>query len=125
MKPQSRSFLVWSTVVIAVLGALGFFAVWFSGKKEVAIGIAIGAGIGLLEMESTGLIFPRVMAAGSKAFWGIALGTKSLLIFTLIGVLILGLKINPFGFIIGFSEAILGILLTVVGQGPGPKEEKG
>ncbi len=125
MKQQSTRLLAWSSLVIAGLGAIGFLAMWFLGRKDAALGSGAGTGLGLLELESTIWIWPRVIESKSRAIWGVLLGIKSLLIYSLIGIMILVLKISGFGFIIGFSAAVLGILIVAVGMRPGGKEEKG
>ena len=107
--------------MIVALGAIGFFAFWFLERKAMAVGFAAGAGIGLVELESNVLMFSRLVSSRSRTVWGVILGGKSLLVFSAIGFLILGLKINAFGFIIGFSEVVLSIIFTAAWLRPGPE----
>ena len=121
MKAPAKAFAAWSSLMIVALGAIGFFAFWLLERKAMAVGLAAGAGIGLVELESTVLMFSRLVSSRSRTVWGVLLGGKSLLVFSAIGFLILGLKINPFGFIIGFSEVVLSIILTAAWLRPGPE----
>ena len=111
-------------MLIALPGAAGFLIFWELGRNALAVGVAAGAGLGLIELESTVLILPRLAAGPSRALWGSLLAGKSLLVFTALGILLLGLKINPFGFIIGFSEAVLVTILTAAWLGTGPGRDK-
>jgi hypothetical protein len=121
MKRSSTAFAAWSSLMIVALGAIGFWAFWLLERKAMAVGLAAGAGVGLVELESTALMFSRLVSSRSRTVWGVLLGGKSLLIFSAIGILILGLKINAFGFIIGFSEVVLSIIFTAAWLRPGPE----
>jgi hypothetical protein len=112
MNGQARELLIVATAAIIAIGALLFFASYGLGRHETAWGIAVGAGIALIEFDSTAVVLMTLLKAKSKIFWGLLLASKSLVVFSLIGVLILVLKISGIGFIIGFSGLFLGGIIA-------------
>jgi len=108
MNGQGRSLVIVASAAIIAIGAILFFASYGLGRREIAVGIAVGSGIALIEFDSTAVLLMTLLKARSKFFWGLFLASKSLVIFSLIGVLILVLKISGIGFIIGFSGLFLG-----------------
>jgi hypothetical protein len=117
MSTPARRFFILSSVVIGSLGAIAFFGFWFLGKNEIARGIIFGLIIGWIELESIMWIFPKLIASQSRLKWGLTLGAKSLIIFSIIGFGILGLKISGLGFIIGFSMTVFSIVVSAVWTG--------
>jgi len=114
MRQIEIRFLCGSTIGVMVLGGLIFGGVLLMGRRELGIGIGYGSLIGMLELGSSIIILPRLFDYKSRLRWGLILGGKSILIYSLIGILILGLKINGIGFIIGFSVAVFWILVVSI-----------
>jgi len=108
MNGQGRSLVIVASAAIIAIGAILFFASYGLGRHETAWGIAVGSGIALIEFDSTAVVLMTLLKAKSKFLWGLLLVSKSLVVFSLIGVLILVLKISGIGFIIGFSGLFLG-----------------
>jgi len=110
MNPRLRNLVIVVTAVIIATGLVLFFASFFIGKREASWGIAAGSLIALAEFDSTALVLSTLLSSKSKMFWGLLLVSKSLVILSIVGVLILVLKISGIGFIIGFSGLIFGLL---------------
>jgi|GEM_PF-1398890 len=114
MRQIERRFLYGSAIGVMVLGGLIFGGVLLMGRKDLGIGIGYGALLGLIEVLSSIIILPRLFDYKSRLRWGLILGLKSVLIYGLVGVLILGLKISGIGFIIGFSVSVFWILVVSI-----------
>jgi len=112
MNRQARNLVIIATVVIIAVGLISFFASFYMGKVSLAWGAAIGAGIAILEFDSSAVVLSILLGSKSKFFWGLLLTSKSLIVLTLVGVLIWVLKINALGFIIGFSGLVAGITIA-------------
>ena len=112
MNRQARDLVITVTVVIIAVGLISFFASYYLGMVSLAWGAAIGAGIAILEFDSSAVVLSVLLGSRSKFFWGLLLTSKSLMVLTLVGVLIWVLKINAIGFIIGFSGLVAGITIA-------------
>jgi len=112
MNGQGRSLVIIASAAIIAIGAILFFASYGLGRREIALGIAVGAAVALIEFDSTAVLLMTLLKAQSKFLWGLLLVSKSLVVFGLIGVLILVLKISGIGFVIGFSGLFLGGIIA-------------
>jgi hypothetical protein len=112
MSRQARDFVIIASAVIIAFGLILFFAVYEMGSAAAAAGVAFGAGVSFLELDSTALILDQLLKAKRRAVWAAFLLVKSLTIFGVVGILLWFLQISGIGFIIGFSSLVLGLLVA-------------
>jgi hypothetical protein len=110
MKGGIKQLLIVASAAIASAGAVMFFVCYGLGRHDLALGVLLGAGIALIEFDSTALLLLPMLKAGSKLIWGVLLAGKSLTVYAWVAVAILVLKVSGIGFMIGFSGLFLGII---------------
>ena len=108
---NGKRYLVFKAgMIIIILGLVSYLLFWILGKIDMGRGVIAGAGLAWLELNLTAVILRGLIQTTAKGIWGVILGIKSVSIFAILVGLILLIKVNAIGFLVGF----LGLIPAVI-----------
>jgi hypothetical protein len=103
--------------ISVVLGLLFFVvALYLKPTLPVLLGVGSGVLVGWLNFRLLGRFVSKLVAKShlGQSKSGLALVLKMVFLIVVVAILILVIKVNPLGFILGFSANILAILIEAL-----------